>query len=52
MSGAYVIFYLLALVLPLAALVSRRTPGRTVLKLTLAWVAISVIGFLIISSFT
>lgn len=52
MSGASVVFYLLALVLPLAALASRRMPGRTIMKLTLAWVVIFVVGFLIVRHFT
>lgn len=43
-----VIFYLLALVLPLSALLARRVPIGQVAKMTLAWVAIFAVGLVIV----
>ena len=41
--------YAVMLILPLSALVARRLPLKPVLKMTLAWVAIFIVGLLIAS---
>ncbi len=46
------LFYLLLLILPIAALVSRRMPLRTLAWMGGAWVAIFGILFLLIANFT
>lgn len=51
MSGQ-VLFYALALLLPLSALIARRPPAREVVKYALAWIAIFGLGFLLYTSFT
>lgn len=43
-----IVFYALAVLLPLSALIARRPPLTTVVKATLAWVAIGVVGLLLI----
>ena len=43
---------LLVLVLPLSALLSRRLPMRTTLVYAGAWVAVFLIGWVIVVSFT
>lgn len=47
-----ILFYLVALLLPLSALVARRLPIRDVVKYAVAWVAIFGIGYLLYASFT
>jgi aspartyl protease family protein len=51
-GSAQIIFYLVALILPLSALVARRLPAREVLKYALAWIAIFGLGYLLYVSFT
>lgn len=47
--AADVLFYGLLLLLPLAALIARRPPlGRT-LKMALAWIAIFLVGLVVVS---
>ncbi len=51
-DGAALTFYLLLLILPIAALAGRRMPIRQWLPMALAWAAIFGIGWLIASYFT
>ena len=51
MSGdgaANLVFYVLALMLPLSALVARRVPLGQTLKMALAWVAIFAVGLVVV----
>ena len=40
------------LILPVSALVARRMPLSTTLKYALAWIAVFVLGYFLLSSFT
>ncbi|MDP1026178.1 hypothetical protein Q5H91_03050 [Sphingomonas sp. KR1UV-12] len=51
-STPSLIFYLLVLILPIAALAARRVPMRTTVLMVSAWAAIFAIGFLLFSYFT
>lgn len=42
----------LVLGLPIAALVSRRLPGGTLIRYVIAWIAIFVLGLVAVSYFT
>lgn len=47
--GAEFVFYAMALVLPLSALLSRRVPLGQTLKMALAWVGIFGVGLILVS---
>ncbi|MEH3037028.1 MAG: hypothetical protein PGN23_11175 [Sphingomonas adhaesiva] len=49
---AQTLILLLVLILPLSALMSRRLPWRTVAVYAGAWIAIFVIGWIMVRSFT
>ena len=51
-NGPALVFYLLVLILPIAALVSRRIPMKTTGWMIAAWVAIFGIGYLLLCNFT
>jgi len=48
-TGANALFLALLLILPLASLVARRLPLRSVVKMTLAWIAIFAVALVIVA---